>query len=303
MSEWRAEAVVGEELARRLIGTQAPELELGSLELLGEGWDNTVWLVDGRWVFRFPRREIAVPGIARQLAVLPVIAPALSLAIPVPVVEGRPADGFPWPFSAHELLPGREPAETSPTDEERAGWARPLGEFLRALHDPSLLSLDAVAALPVDANQRVDMTLRCEMLRNRLVELSELELWGPPPLVGDVIWQAERLGDPEALTLAHGDLHLRHLLVEGDRPTAVIDWDDICRADPAIDLVPYWSHLPVDARPAFLAAYGEPSEAQLLRARVLALFLGGTLAVYGRREGLAALEREAVGSLDRTVAG
>ena len=77
-------------------------------ELLGTGWDNTVWLVDGRWVFRFPRRRIAVPGIARQLAVLPAIAPALPLAIPVPVVSGRPAEGFPWPFTAHELLPGRE---------------------------------------------------------------------------------------------------------------------------------------------------------------------------------------------------
>ena len=303
MAEWSAEAVVDEALARRLIASQAPQVELSSLELLGEGWDNTVWLVDGAWVFRFPRREIAVPGIARQLAVLPAIASALPLAIPVPVVEGRPADGFRWPFSAHELLPGREPAETAATDEERTAWAGPLGEFLRALHDPSLLSLDAVAALPVDANRRADMQLRCEMLRDRLVELSGLELWEPPPLVGDLIRQAERLRDPEALTLAHGDLHLRHLLVEGDRPTAVIDWDDVCRADPAIDLVPYWSHLPPAARPAFLAAYGDPTEAQLLRARVLSLFLSGTLAVYARREGLAALEREALGSLDRTVSG
>ena len=303
MAEWSAEAVVDEELARRLIGGQAPEVELSSFELLGEGWDNTVWLVGGRWVFRFPRREIAVAGIARQLALLPAIAPALPLAIPVPVVVGRPADGFPWPFSGHELLPGREPAELASTDQERAGWARPLGEFLRALHDPALLELDGVPELPIDFNRRADMQRRGELLRNRLVELAELGLWEPPPLVADVIRDAELLGEPDALALAHGDLHLRHLLVEGDRPTAVIDWDDVCRADPSIDLVPYWSHLPAAARPSFLEAYGVPTDEQLLRARVLSLFLSGTLAVYARREGLAALEGEAVGSLDRTVSG
>jgi hypothetical protein len=47
--EWTAEVTVDAGLARRLIGGQFPELELGSLELLGEGWDTTVWLVDEEW--------------------------------------------------------------------------------------------------------------------------------------------------------------------------------------------------------------------------------------------------------------
>jgi hypothetical protein len=54
--EWAAEVTVDEALARRLIGGQFPELELRSLSPLGQGWDMTVWLADGRWVFRFPRR-------------------------------------------------------------------------------------------------------------------------------------------------------------------------------------------------------------------------------------------------------
>jgi aminoglycoside phosphotransferase (APT) family kinase protein len=38
--------------------------------------------------------------------------------------------------------------------------------------------------------------------------------------------------------LAHGDLHLRHLFVSADgAATAVIDWDDTYRADPALDLM------------------------------------------------------------------
>jgi hypothetical protein len=41
----------------------------------------------------------------------------------------------------------------------------------------------------------------------------------------------------------------------------------------------------------------------LLRARVLAFFLCATLAVYGRRERLPAIEREAVAGLERAAVG
>ena len=302
MAEWSAEVVVDEPFARRLLGSQFPELELERLQLLGEGWDNTVWLVDDRWVFRFPRRQIAVPGIERQLALLPRLGPLLPLGVPVPVFAGVPADGFPWRFSGHELLPGREPADAMPGDAQRTAWARPLGEFLRALHAPELLELDGVDALPVDPMGRADMSFRVTKTRERFEELTALGSWEPSGEVDRMLAEAERLPPPDGLAVAHGDLHLRHVLVSGDRPTAVIDWDDLCRGDPAIDLVPLWCLLPPPARPDFLAAYGHTSEAQLLRARILSVFLCGTLAVYGRREGLPALEREALASLERTIA-
>jgi hypothetical protein len=44
------------------------------------------------------------------------------------------------------------------------------------------------------------------------------------------------------------------------------------------------------------------TDQRLLRARVLSLFLCGTLALFGRHEGLPALEREAIAGLDRTCA-
>jgi hypothetical protein len=40
-----------------------------------------------------------------------------------------------------------------------------------------------------------------------------------------------------ALVLCHGDLHVRHLLIDGDGSAAgVIDWGDLCLADAAVDL-------------------------------------------------------------------
>jgi hypothetical protein len=48
-------------------------------------------------------------------------------------------------------------------------------------------------------------------------------------------------------------------------------------------------------------AYGPVSAEQLLRARVLSLFLNGMLAIYAHAEGLRALECEAIDGLRRTM--
>jgi hypothetical protein len=52
-----------------------------------------------------------------------------------------------------------------------------------------------------------------------------------------------------------------------------------------------------------VAAYGGADDEQLLRARVLALFLGAALAAYAHHEGLGSLEREAVAALARAASG
>ena len=300
--EWAAEVEIDAALVERVLGDRFPELELGSVRLLGEGWDNSVWLVDERLVFRFPRREVVVPAVERQVALLPRLAPLLPLPIPQPLFIGRPGEDFRLPFFGAPLLPGREVVDVSPGDEARARAARPLGEFLRALHDPGLLDLDGVEALPVDPLGRADMAVRVPKTRARLDELSELGLWDEPPAAEALLEAALRLPPPSGLAVTHGDLHFRHLLVADDgAPTGVIDWDDLCRGDPAIDLMLVWSFLPPAAHPAFFAAYGAVRDDQLLRARVLALFLSGTLAVYGRHERMPALEQEAIAALERTI--
>ena len=69
---WTAEHTVDEALARSLVETQFPDLAPARLTPLGVGWDNTVYDVDGRWVFRFPRRAIAVPLLETELSPLSV---------------------------------------------------------------------------------------------------------------------------------------------------------------------------------------------------------------------------------------
>jgi aminoglycoside phosphotransferase (APT) family kinase protein len=295
--DWTAELVVDEELAGQLLA-QFPQLEVESLRPFAEGWDYTILLVNERWTFRFPRREIAVPGVQREIAVLPELAPLLPIPVPVPVFVGEPVDDFPWPFFGSELLPGRELGEAALDEPSRVEIGRSLARFLRRLHDA-----EVSYELPADTNRRADMSTRVPRTREQLRALEAAGLWHRPASVDRVLEKAERLPPSEAFAVVHGDLHFRQVLVDGDAgPTGVIDWVDVCRSDPAIDLSMLWSYLPRDGREAFLTEYGAVSDDQLVRARVIALSLSAALALYGHHEGFPAVEREALSGLARTAA-
>jgi aminoglycoside phosphotransferase (APT) family kinase protein len=293
MPVWEAEIVVDEALARRLLA-QFPDLQVDALRLLGYGWDYTIWVAEEALAFRFPRREIVVPGAEREIAVLPTLAPLLPAAVPEPRYVGRPTDEYPWPFFGSPLLPGSEPAALALDADDRLGVALELAAFLRSLHR---VELDE--PLPVDGNGRADMSRRVPLARETLAEVSEL--WEAPPSVAAILDEAERLPPAQLGTVVHGDLHVRQVLVEGRRLTGVVDWVDVCRSDPAIDLSMLWGFLDPPQRPAFLEAYGDVTDEQLLRARVLALNLCAALAAQAHAEGLAAVEREALAGLARAA--
>jgi aminoglycoside phosphotransferase (APT) family kinase protein len=291
---WSPELVVDEPLVLRLL-SQFEELEMRSLQRLAEGWDNSVWLVDERYAFRFPHREIAIPGFHRELEVLPRL-PALPLPVPRPVFVGRPTEEFRWPFFGSELLLGVEAGDAQLDDAARVDVGVALARFLRELH-----AVELDVELPLDANRRMDMARRATLAREQLSDVERLGVWRAPPHVEELISEARRLPPPEQPVLVHGDLHFRHVLVDGGAVSGVIDWGDVCRSDPAIDLPLLWSFVPPKGRAAFLEAYGPLNDAQLLRARVLAIQLCAALAHYGRVEGNAGVEREAVAGLERAL--
>ena len=293
---WDAERTVDEALARRLLEEQFPELAALPIVLLGSGWDNTVYTVGGEWVFRFPRREIVLPGLRVEIEFLPQLAPLLPVPIPVPELIGSPSDEFPWPFFGARMLPGVELGEAPETS--RASLAVELARFLLTLHGGRVLETVG-ARLPENWTRRADMELRVPYVLEKLAELDGL--WHAPDHVRTLIEDARSLAAPEPRAVCHVDLHFRHVLVDGGRMSGVIDWIDLCRGEPALDLQLVWSVLPADVRPAFFAEYGDVDDATLLRARVIAFHLGAALLEFGHVERLPSLEREALASLDRAA--
>jgi len=301
MPEWDPEIEVDASRAHELIASQFPELRDASVRQVAAGWDNVVFVVADAWAFRFPRREIAIPGVRRELGTLGRLATHLPLPIPVPRFVGEPADGYPWPWFGADFLAGVELAEARLPDAGRVELGAALGAFLRALHAQRMSRLVGTS-LPVDPLRRADMGFRVPHARRRLERVAEAGLWAPTHEMERLLRRATGLPPPPRTAVLHGDLHLRHVLVDDEgRPTGVIDWGDVCAGDPSIDLSIAYASLAGDARAAFVEAYGAIDGLTELRARVIGAFLAAALLDYAADRGMDALGAEARASLERVV--
>lgn len=287
---WEADVHIAADLAARCIARQFPHLVPVRLEPFGVGWDNAAYLVNDAWVFRFPRRRMGVPLLECEIALLPLIADRVPLEVPRPEYVGRPDTHYACPFAGYRLLSGTTACSASLTEDERAAAAVPLGTFLRALH---ALDLEQPAGLQTAG----DLYPKTDLARNAAAALGSLEAASgslPPADLGRVRAGIERLAgtppwDAEPRWL-HGDLYARHLLVDGAlRLCGVLDWGDVHRSDPALDLSIAFSFLPAPARDAFREAYGEIDPNTWDRARFRALFYGARLLEYGLAESDAAI--------------
>jgi aminoglycoside phosphotransferase (APT) family kinase protein len=183
-----------------------------TIRWIDEGYDFEVAIVDDEWVFRFPRRAGVEGAIELEIELLPILAPALPVAVPAfEHVSRAPL------FVAYRLLRGT-PLVNEDGDGMRA--------FLEALH-----AFDT-SGLGIETSNWV------EAYRNQCVEFERLVL---QRLDRDLHAQARRLFDEvETLVdfnpaLLHADLGPSHLLVRDGRLAGVIDWGDARLGDPALD--------------------------------------------------------------------
>jgi aminoglycoside phosphotransferase (APT) family kinase protein len=300
-AEWDPEHTVSTAEASALIGARFPRLRGAPVEELATGWDNTVFLVGGDWIFRFPRRSVALPGIRREIELLPRLAPRLPLPVPIPELVGGPSPEYPWPFWGARHIPGHELAESGRPDEDRVAAAAGLGAFLRALHEPGLVT---DADLPRDPMSRAEPSVRSPLARERLGRLVRDGHCEPDPAVEALLAEGDRIGPYTGpVSIAHGDLHIRHLLVdENGHAAGVIDWGDLCVADRSVDLSLAYGGFAGPARTALLSAYGPVGAEREIRARVLAVFLCAALAEYAAGTGRSRLLQEALRGITRASA-
>jgi aminoglycoside phosphotransferase (APT) family kinase protein len=258
-----AEVPVDEDVVRRLLAAQHPDLADLRLVLLANGWDNVLYRLGPELVVRLPRRQIAAVLVEHEQRWLPTLAPLLPLPIPAPLRVGRPDDGYPWAWSVVPWLRGEVAASVGVVDP--TAEAHRLGAFLNALHRP------APADAPVNAVRGGPLAERAFAVAERLERLAGF-VDGPAlhrrwehslaaaPWAGPPLW-------------LHGDLHTANLLVEAGRLSAVIDFGDITSGDPATDLAVAWMLFDPGDRHVFRAACGTTDDDTWRRARGWALHL------------------------------
>ena len=257
---WTAEQEVDKALAKDLIAQQFSSLSPASVQLMGKGWDNTVFRVNGKYVFRFPRRQIAVGLLEQEWQVLPKVAQRVSLDIPAPLFLGKPTDAYPWPFVGYQFVSGRTMCQARLSRDQRAACAAPLGGFLRELH-----SISGEHAREYGVGEyafgKID---RAKRIAEKLPIIADL---GLSPHVPELLQLLEQVcgavlpeGEP---VLVHGDMYARHLVVDDNNAlSGVIDWGDLHVDSIAVDLQIAFSFLPKSAHDQFFQEYRAEVSAQ-----------------------------------------
>ncbi|TQL69612.1 phosphotransferase family enzyme [Nocardioides albertanoniae] len=205
------------------------------------GWDSHAEIVDEAFIDRAPRRPEVRDGLEWECRLLPLIAPLLPLAVPVPYEVPADADG-PWRVR-HRTVRGSAATPSALTRSD----GLVVGDFLRSLHD---VDLGALGLEP-----RVDSGLSATLTRMESEVVPLLPAAVREQGVG-LIAEA-RCATPSSL--AHGDLGPAHLLVDAGRISGVIDWTDSCLRDPAIDLAWVLNGTPETFRRGVREAY-RPSD-------------------------------------------
>src|SRR4051812_43585565 len=235
------------ELVRRLIRAQFPQWAgLPVTQFLPGGWDNRTFRLGEQMLVRLPSAAGYAASVAKEQRWLPRLAPHLPLPIPVPLVQGVPGEGFPFPWSVYRWLEGQD-AGTGRVDDLPA-FAGELARFLDALQH-----VDATGGPPpgphnwyrgaplahYDAETRQALDLLGDAVdRSAATELWERALstaWGSPPR-----W-------------FHGDVAVGNLLVRDGRLAGVLDFGTSGVGDPACDLVIAWTLFEGESRSAFRA--------------------------------------------------
>jgi aminoglycoside phosphotransferase (APT) family kinase protein len=255
------------DLVRALLRAQHPDLADLPIAELAHGWDNAIFRLGDALLVRLPRRQVAAALLQNEQRWLPVLARRLPLPIPVHSRMGAPTDTYPWSWSIVPWLQG----ETADTDPLGTDQARPLAEFLRALHAPPPpdaprnpvrgVSLRAREAAVEERFKRVERVSR--LITRRLRSMWQASLAAPIDV---------------ADTWIHGDLHARNVLVQQGRLAAVIDWGDLAGGDCATDLAAVWMLLSTrEARLQAMRTLDHVSDATWRRARGWAILFGVTL--------------------------
>lgn len=238
---------------RALLAAELPDYRVHRIRPLGEGMENTAYLVNGELVLRLSKDEDPVATIAREAGLLAILSEFATLTIPAPVFAAGTA-------MAYRMLPGTPVFDLPAPWRERHGprVAAQLGEFLAALHRIPLELVGDWARveddpLPVWLEDAVaSYSVAVDRVPARHLAAIEAFLASAPPEPDD------------RHVFSHNDLGIEHVLVDVKTAavTGVIDWTDAAVGDPAYDpglilrdlgpaaldaVLDYW---PEDERPA-----------------------------------------------------
>ena len=223
-----------------------PDLRIASVEFNGDGQNNDVLVVNGEFIFRFPKYAGALKRLKLETAILTGIQGHVSLPVPAPIFVNIERRAVSEAFMGYRKLAGeplwRETFRTIDDDETLVRSASQLGRFLKELHSIPVVSIGC--ELPVldtdDEWAGLYARIREKLFQYMRPDAREWTARHFETFLND----GRNLYEP---VLKHGDFGTSNILFDRQQRTicGVIDFGGSGLGDPAYDLA------------GLLSSYGE----------------------------------------------
>ncbi|MGE3919634.1 MAG: phosphotransferase [Gammaproteobacteria bacterium] len=227
--EWHPDIEVDEKLVKHCIEQQFSELmPIKSIRCIGEGWDNKVFLINDKIVFRFPHRKIFIELIEQENLILNKLPVFQNIKIPALKYLGHPTIEYPYAFHGYELIVGTPAYQLEFTEEELVNSLVDLAKFLKKLH-----SIDERKAMALGAQpqiwDRTNIQKSTEAISERVKKNNERNRHKiNTKLFEEETHEIKNISfSQKDRCLVHGDLDFRHILFYHQKLVGIIDWDDL----------------------------------------------------------------------------
>jgi aminoglycoside phosphotransferase (APT) family kinase protein len=281
---------------KQLLDLNFPNFRINGVESLGNGWDNTTWLINQKWVFRFPKHEEAAKLLLNEIKTLPNIQ-HLPVSIPQPELICLEPDNYPFPIYAHSYISGTSIDRANLSSTQREQLAEPLGKLLKQLHEFPLDNAKKIG-ISVDSIERSNVKKRVEAIKTSFNYLKHNGQVDNADMFIRIFEESQNLPVPKKLVLGHGDLYAKHILLDGNQNlSAIIDWGDCELMSPAIDLRMVYQLLPSSSHPAFWQAYGDTDSATKQLSKILSIYSASGISWYAHQVNDASLLNEGLKGL------
>lgn len=239
------------------------DVTIGHAERTSAGYSRENWVFDATWggvTHRLIARRDPVGSVLDtdrgiETAVLRALA---HTEVPVPRLRWVDLDGARTgrPCLVMDLVDGRCDGfvltADSPT-EQRAALAERIYDELARIH---LVDVDATGLR--DALDDPGSAAANAAVDHWEAELRRVQLEPEPELTWVIAWLREHAPVSPRTTLVHGDFKPGNLLLDGDRVSAVLDWETAHLGDPHEDLG--WVTNPLRAREHRIPGAWEPDD-------------------------------------------
>jgi len=281
--KWNLESIINPELAKKCI--EYPEnylLKVDTIKFLGQGWDNVAFLVNEKYVFRFPRKQEAEQLLLDENSVLPKLHSMVPLPIPKPIYFGKPTEMYPFHFHAYAMLAGTPAYKVDLPDDQLRECLKSIALFLKQLHTIKSVKAQAMGA-QIQLYDKTNTQVVVESVQKRMKMMQQTNIFDfDEKFIDQMIERVQKVFiDHRDDGLVHGDLDYRHMLLQDNKLSGIIDWGDVGINHPVIDFAVVHIMFPKSMHSIFFEIYGVISEDVWVYAKFIALQRAITLMLYG----------------------